>query len=211
MCRLLVVRSEEPFNSAAYLTPFALIARNSKEYQGHGWGCAWTDDDRKWQIYKNIRPVWEDNPSRFPRTSLLVAHARSAFEDRDIVIENNMPFTDGERVFIFNGELRGVKIREQGRIGAEKIFNFIRRFDAGDTLAALKKAVGLIRNRTRSIRGMNIILVKERSIYLSTFFTGDEEYFTMRYKEGPELVICSEAFPSEEGWQSIANETVKAW
>ena len=211
MCRLLVVRSEEPFNSAAYLTPFALIARNSKEYQGHGWGCAWTDDDRKWQIYKNIRPVWEDNPSRFPRTSLLVAHARSAFEDRDIIIENNMPFTDGKRVFIFNGELRGVKIREQGRIGGEKIFNFIRRFDAGDTLAALRKAVDLIRNRTRHIRGMNIILVKERSIYLSTFFTGDEEYFTMRYKEGPELVICSEAFPSEEGWQTIANETVKAW
>src|SRR4030042_1914547 len=211
MCRLIVVRSEEPFNSADYLTPFALIARNSKEYQGHGWGCAWTDDDRKWQIYKKIRPVWEDNPSRFPRPSFLVAHARSAFEDRDIVVENNMPFTDGERVFIFNGELRGVKIREQGRIGAEKIFNFIRRFDAGDTLAALRKAVDLIRNRTRHIRGMNIILVKERSIYLSTFFTGDEEYFTMRYKEGPELVICSEAFPSEEGWQSIANETVKAW
>ncbi|MDI6762263.1 MAG: hypothetical protein QME83_04440 [Thermodesulfobacteriota bacterium] len=212
MCRLLVVRSQEPFNPADYLTPFALIARNSKEYQGHGWGCAWTDDDRKWQIYKNIRPVWEDNnPSRFPRTSLLVAHARSAFEDRDIVVENNMPFTDGERVFIFNGELRGVKIREQGRIGAEKIFNFIRRFDAGDTLAALRKAVDLIRKRTRHIRGMNIILIKEQSIYLSTFFTGDGEYFTMRYKEGPELVICSEAFPSEEGWQSIANETVRAW
>ena len=211
MCRLFVVRSQKQFSPADYLTPFALIARNSKEYQGHGWGCAWTDDDRKWQIYKNIRPVWEDNPSRFPRTSLLVAHARSAFEDRDIVVENNMPFTDGERVFIFNGELRGVKIREQGRIGAEKIFNFIRRFDAGDTLAALRKAVDLIRNRTRHIRGMNIILVKERSIYLSAFFTGDEEYFTMRYKESPELVICSEAFPSEEGWQSIANETVKAW
>ena len=211
MCRLLVVRSEEPFNSAAYLTPFALIARNSKEYQGHGWGCAWTDDDRKWQIYKNIRPVWEDNPSRFPRTSLLVAHARSAFEDRDIVVENNMPFTDGERVFIFNGELRGVKIKEQGRIGAEKIFNFIRRFDRGDTLVALKKAVGLIRNRTRYIRGMNIIMVKERVVYLSTFFNEDEEYFTIRYKEGPELVICSEAYPSEEGWRSIANDTVGVW
>jgi len=58
---------------------------------------------------------------------------------------------------------------------------------------------------------MNIILVKERGIYVSTFFTGDEDYFTMRYKEGPELVICSEAFPSEEGWQCIANETVREW
>lgn len=211
MCRLLAVRSEEPFNPVDYLTPFALIAKNSKEYQGHGWGCAWKGPGEKWELYRNIRPVWEDDPSRFPRTSLLVAHARSAFEDRDIVVENNMPFTDGERIFIFNGELRGVKIRQQGRIGAEKIFNFIRRFDGGDTLAALKKAVGLIRNRTRVIRGMNIIMVRGSGIFLSTFFTGDPDYFTMRYKEGPELVICSEAFPSGEGWQSIPNETVREW
>lgn len=211
MCRLLAVRSEEPFNPVDYLTPFAFISRNSHEYQGHGWGCVWKDSEQKWQIYKNICPVWEDKFNRFPQTTLLIAHARSAFDDRYIVIENNMPFTDGERIFIFNGELRGVKIKEQGRIGAEKIFNFIRRFDDGDTLAALKKAVGLIRNRTRSIRGMNIILVKERSIYLSTFFTGDENYFTMRYKEGSQLAICSEPFPSEEGWRSIDNETVREW
>jgi glutamine amidotransferase len=122
-----------------------------------------------------------------------------------------MPFFDGERVFIFNGELRGVKIREEGRIGAEKIFNFIRRFDNGDTLGALKKAAEIIRNRTRFIRAMNIIMVKERGIYLFTYFTGDEGYFTMRYKDGPELVICSETYPSDEGWRSIANETVRAW
>jgi len=211
MCRLLVVRSEEPFNPVDYLTPFAFIARNSHEYQGHGWGCAWKDADQKWQIYKNICPAWEDQFNQFPQTTLLIAHARSAFEDRDIVIENNMPFTDGERIFIFNGELRGVKIKEEGRIGAEKIFNFIRRFDHGDTLAALKKAVGLLRDRTRSIRGMNIILVREKGIYLSTYFTSETDYFTMRYKEGPQLVICSESFPSEEGWQSIDNETVREW
>ncbi len=211
MCRLLVVRSQEPFDPAGHLARFALIALNSKEYQGHGWGCAWKDEGQRWQIYRNICPVWDDDYSRFPPTSLLIAHARSAFEDRDIVVENNMPFSDGERVFIFNGELRGVKIREQGRIGAEKIFNFIRRFDTGDTLAALKKAAGLIRNRTRYIRAMNIIMVKERAIYLSTFFSEDEEYFTIRYKEGPELVICSEVYPSEEGWRGIANETVKVW
>jgi len=211
MCRLLAVRSEQPFAPADYLTPFALIAKNSKEYQGHGWGCAWKDVDQKWQLYKNICPVWEDDFHHLPQTTLLIAHARSAFEDRDIIVENNMPFSDGERVFIFNGELRGVRIKEQGRIGAEKIFNFIRRFDDGDTLAALKKGGGLIRQRTRSIRGMNIILARGDEIYLSTFFTGDEDYFTMRYKEEPQLVICSEAFSSEEGWQSIPNETVRKW
>jgi glutamine amidotransferase len=211
MCRLLVVRSQQSFHPGDHLSRFASIARNSKEYQGHGWGCAWKNEGQSWQIYRNLSPVWEDDLSRFPRTSLLIAHARSAFEDRDVVVENNMPFTDGERIFIFNGELRGVKIREQGRIGAEKIFNFIRRFDNGDTLAALKKAVELIRKRTRYIRGMNIIMAKSKAVYLSTFFTEDEEYFTIHYKEGPELVICSEAFPSEEGWRSIANGTVREW
>jgi glutamine amidotransferase len=210
MCRLLVVRSDKLFDPEKHLARFALVAKKSSEYQGHGWGCAWRHG-RTWQVYHNICPIWEDDFTRFPKTSLLIAHARSAFEDKDIVVENNMPFFDGERVFIFNGELRGVKIREQGRIGAEKIFNFIRRFDNGDTLGALRKAGEIIRNRTRSIRAMNIILVKERGIYLSTYFTGDEDYFTMRYKDGHELVICSEIYPSDEGWQSIANETVRAW
>lgn len=211
MCRLLVVRSQETFDPKEHLARFASIAKNSKEYQGHGWGVAWKDDRQDWQLYRTIRPIWEDNHSRFPRTSLLVAHARSAFEDREIVVENNMPFSDGERIFIFNGELRGVRLQEQGRIGAEKIFNFIRRFDHGDTLLALKKAVEIIRHRTRSIRAMNIIIVKGRAVYLSTCFTGDEEYFTMRTKEGPELVICSEVYPAEGGWRGIPNETVRVW
>jgi predicted glutamine amidotransferase len=211
MCRLLVVRSQETFDPAGHLTRFASVSKNSKEYQGHGWGCAWKDSEQNWQVYRNVCPVWEDDYARFPRTSLLVAHARSAFKDRDIVVENNMPFSDGERVFIFNGELQGVKIQEQGRIGAEKIFNFIRRFDRGDTLVALGKAVEILRNRTRYIRAMNIIMVKERAVYLSTFFSEDEDYFTMRYKEGRELVICSEVYPSEEGWKSIANGTVGVW
>ena len=211
MCRLLVVRSQETFDPADHLTRFAFVAKNSKEYQGHGWGCAWKDSEQNWQFYRNVCPVWEDDHARFPRTSLLVAHARSAFKDRDIVVENNMPFSDGERVFIFNGELQGVKIQEQGRIGAEKIFNFIRRFDHGDALTALKKAVEILRNRTRYIRAMNIIMVKERAVYLSTFFSEDEDYFTMRYKEGHELIICSEVYPSEEGWKSIANGNVGVW
>jgi predicted glutamine amidotransferase len=211
MCRLLIVRSQESFDPRGHLMRFASLCRNSKEFQGHGWGCAWKEEGRGWQIYRNLCPVWDDDYSRLPRTNLLVAHARSAFEDKDICVENNMPFTDGERIFIFNGELRGVKIREEGRIGAEKIFNFIRRFDSGDTLGALKKATGLIRNRTRHIRAMNIIMVKEHAIYLSTFFTGDEDYFTIRYKEGSELVVCSEAYPSEEGWQCVANGTVREW
>ena len=211
MCRLLTVRSEKPFAIMPHLGKFADIARNSKEYQGHGWGCSYRDKSGLWRFYKNINPVWEDDLSRFGATTLLVAHARSAFEDRDIVIENNMPFFDGRTVFVFNGELRGVQIREQGRIGAEKIFNFIRRFDREDTLKALEKAVGIIKKRTRYIRGMNIIMVNEGGVFVSSFFNEDEEYFTMRYREGTELIICSEPYPSGKKWQRIANNSVRVW
>jgi glutamine amidotransferase len=194
-----------------YLSKFADISRNSKEYQGHGWGCAYRDETAGWKLYKNIIPVWKDDLSRFGKTSLLVAHARSAFEDRDIVVENNMPFFDGRTVFVFNGELRGVKIREEGRIGAEKIFNYIRRFDQGDTRRALIKAVAIIKKRTRSIRGMNIIMVNDDGIFVSSYFTEDDMYFTMRYREGRELVICSTAFAGEKNWHSIANRSMRVW
>jgi len=211
VCRLLTVKSETPFAIAPHLKRFADIARNSREYQGHGWGCAFLDEKAAWRFYRNISPVWEDDLSRFGTTSLLVAHARSAFEDKDIVIENNMPFFDGRTVFIFNGELRGVKIREAGRIGAEKIFNYIRRFDKGDTRRALIKAVEIIRKRTRHIRGMNIIMINESGIFVSSFFSEDDDYFTLRFREGRELVICSAAYPDENNWHTIANESVRAW
>ena len=211
MCRLLTIKSETPFAITPHLEKFADIAKYSKEYQGHGWGCAYLDASAGWQFYKNINPVWQDDFSQFGETKLLVVHARSAFEDRNIVIENNMPFFDGRTVYIFNGELRGVKIREQGRIGAEKIFNYIRRFDNGDTRQALAKAVGIIRKRTRYIRGMNIIMANDKGIFVSSYFTEDEDYFTLRYREGRELVICSAPYPAEKNWQKIANDSVRVW
>jgi len=211
MCRLLTVHAKEAFEIQPHLENFAYISRHSKEYQGHGWGCAYKDEKGRWRIYRNINPVWEDDFTPFPATTVLVAHARSAFEDRDIVVENNMPFFDGRTVFIFNGELRGVKIRSEGRIGAEKIFNFIKRFDKGETLPALTKAVGIIKKRTAHIRGMNIILVNDEGIHVSSFFSEDEEYFTMHYREGDGLTICSDPYPSEEGWRSIANDSIRIW
>lgn len=211
MCRLLTIHAQAPFTIGPHLETFSRIAKNSKEYQGHGWGCAYQDPAGQWQIYRNIKPVWEDDLSRFGQTSLLVAHARSAFEDRDIVVENNMPFFDGRTVYVFNGELRGVKIREEGRIGAEKIFNYIRRFDKGDTRQALAKAVGIIKKRTRRIRGMNIIMVNETGIYVSSYFTEDPSYFTMSYRQEDDLIICSDPYPCEKNWHPITNDSIRKW
>jgi predicted glutamine amidotransferase len=209
MCRLLYVRNKTDFKLSEHLKKFAEIARNSKEYQGHGWGCSYLQKG-EWKHYKNILPIWEDNLDQFGTSILLVAHARSAFRDRDIVVENNMPFYDDKYVFIFNGELHGVKIKADGRIGAEKIFNFIKRFDKGDMLKALSKGVDIIGKQSRYIRAMNIIIANKEKVFLSTQFNEDHTYFTLYYKQTDnELILCSEPYSKENNWVALKNNTKK--
>jgi predicted glutamine amidotransferase len=211
MCRLLYLRSEQEFDITEYLEKFAFISKNSKEYQGHGWGFAYLKNNQ-WQVYKNINPIWEDNFDIFGKTTILIGHARSAFQDKDIRVENNMPFTSSDIIYIFNGELHGVKIQEEGRIGAEKIFNFILRFNKGNLFDALKKGTAIIERRSNYIRAMNIIMADKKLVYLSTLFNEDKEYFTMHVKKkNNKLIICSDPFPEENGWQKIENRTVKVF
>ena len=210
MCRLLYVRSATAFKVSEVLTPFAEIARDSREYQGHGWGCArWIAG--RWQIYRDIRPVWEDDLAQFAPATVFIAHARSAFRDEGIAVENNMPFSDGESLFVFNGELNGVRIRESGRIGAEKIYNYIRRFDKGDKLTALARGTEIIGKRTRYVRAMNIVLAEGENAWLATTYNEDEHYFQMHeVTRGTRRMVCSEPFPGETDWSPIANGTVTA-
>jgi glutamine amidotransferase len=210
MCRLLLVKSDREFAIADQLVRFAHIAKNNKEFQGHGWGCAYQKNG-SWRHYKNIAPIWEDDITRFGASKLLLAHARSAFKDEGIAVENNMPFFDSRYVFIFNGELRGVKIAEQGRIGAEKIFNFIKRFDRGNMLEALQRGTDLIRKRTKYIRAMNIIMADDQRAYLASIFNEEPDYFTLHYsRDGGRLIVASDPLPGDERWAEIANGTVRA-
>jgi glutamine amidotransferase len=208
MCRLLLVRSDREFAITDELAGLASIAKHSKEFQGHGWGCAWLENGA-WKHYRNIRPIWEDNLEQFGESRLLLAHARSAYKDEGIVVENNMPFYDDRYVFIFNGELRGVRIAEQGRIGAEKIFNFIKRFDRGDMLEALSRSIGVIEKRTRYIRAMNIMIADSENAYVASLFNEDPDYFTLRVStENGKLIIASETLPGNRRWEKVANRSV---
>jgi predicted glutamine amidotransferase len=208
MCRLLCVRADHQFDMRPHLATFAEISCNSKEYQGHGWGCAWLWGD-EWRVYRNIDPIWEDYRSVVGETTLMVAHARSAFRDEGIWVENNMPFADGGYVFAFNGELRGVRIKEQGRTGAEKVFNYIKRFDKGDMLQALKRSLAIIGRRTRYIRAINIVLASKSRIFVASQFNEDPEYFQMqtRRRDGVDI-LCSEAYPGEHDWMPVSNGTI---
>ncbi|MFT5111072.1 MAG: putative glutamine amidotransferase [Parasphingorhabdus sp.] len=210
MCRLLLVRNVEAMSPLPYLKAFQQVARDSNEYQGHGWGCCWLDSQNNWQFHHTIRPVWEDDRDDFPDTRLFLAHARSAFRDEGIQVENNMPFTDGHRVFLFNGELRGVKVKAEGRIGAEKLFNYVKRFDKGDFAAAVNKGVEVIKKRSQYIRAMNFFVADSDRIQICSEFNEHPEYFQMQQTYfGQTQVICSKAFSMDQhsSWQPIDNHS----
>lgn len=208
MCRLLYINSRKEFQINEYLQKFARISKESREYQGHGWGCSYIDNG-VWNHYKNVNPIWEDDFSSFGKTSRLIAHARSAFRDEGIIVENNMPFHDSRYIFIFNGELRGVKIKEEGRIGAEKIFNYIKRFDKNGIKDAILKGTEIIIKKSSYIRAMNIIINDENSAYVYSYFNEDADYFTLHSKIDNNIsVVCSEPFRGETGWNKISNNSL---
>lgn len=210
MCRLLLVKSKEKFAILHHLKKFAQLSKNSKEYQGHGWGLAYLKDN-KWKYYKNIKPLWEDNIDQFKNisTNYLLVHTRSAFKDEGIVVENNMPFYDKDYVFIFNGELQGVRINSEGRIGAEKIFNYIKKINKGNMLETLHKSTKIINKLSRYVKAINIIIADKQSAYVYSQFNEDPDYFTMyKHETDKQLIICSDKYPNEKDWKKLPNNYI---
>ncbi len=209
MCRLLYIKSQNKFDIQTHLQQFSQIAENSSEYQGHGWGCAYLHDD-EWRMYKNVQPIWKDDLSVFGQSTMLVAHVRSAFRDEDIVVENNMPFRSGKYFFIFNGELHGVRIKENGRSGAAKIFNYIMRFHKGNTNDAISKSMAIIQKRSKYIRAANLIIADKTNAWVHSSFNQDADYFTMHYKiTEDQTVICSDPYPDQDDWSIIENHSLR--
>jgi len=210
MCRIIGIKTEEPEDNNERLKQFSQMCKNSKEYQGHGWGMAWYDG-REWKEHHSIIPIWKDNIPKIAKTTRLIIHARSAFQNKDIILENTMPFTNPKknRIFVFNGELRGVRINIEGRIGAEKIFNYIQRITKDDILEGLKKALPIIVKKSSYIRAMNMIIAEEKRLYLSTKYNEQPEYFTMhRYEENGIKIVCSEPIDDKK-WERIENNTIE--
>ena len=209
MCRLLAIKSKCKFSVQPYLISFAEMCKESKEFQGHGWGCS-VLTDFGWKVYKNIKPIWEDEIPEFGPVTQLLAHARSAFRDEGIIVENNMPFNDAKYQFIFNGELQGVTIKESGRIGAEKIFNYLKRFDKGNTKFAIKKGVDVINKKTRYIRAMNIIISDAENLYVNNMYNEDPDYFNLTIHQKADFTaVCSQKLNIIDEWTLLPNNTIK--
>jgi predicted glutamine amidotransferase len=211
MCRLLAVKAPEPFEIAPYLAAFAEVARGSSEYQGDGWGCAWRHDGA-WQLHRSEWPIWNEQPTQLGRTSFLVAHARSAFDSQGPMIAHTQPFVSGDQAFAFNGELRGVHLAMPGRIGAEKLFNLIRRVANGDPSHALARAAALVRSRSDYVRAMNVLLADGDRLLVHSLFSEQPEYFTLHAgKHDGRLVVCSAPLPVGGDWRPLANDSLEVF
>jgi predicted glutamine amidotransferase len=210
MCRLLAVRKKKEFEIAPFLKHFSRISKNSEEYQGHGWGLAYQKGG-KWMHYKNVMPIWEDDLNQFQKTKFMIVHARSAFQDKGIIVKNNMPFYDQKYVFIFNGQLSGVKIKEKGRIGAEKIFNFIKRFDNKDAKKMLIKGIEQLKKRTKEYKAINVIMATKDKIFVSNNYNERPNYFQMYFNDSDGIVICSDPLDNTTSWKKFKNNEIRAW
>ncbi len=211
MCRMLWVQARTIVSTGFYLDQFATVSRMSKEYQGHGWGIAYQSRNH-WVQYRTTQPIWEDALYRFGETDRMLVHARSAFQDRDIVVENNMPFIFDDIVFAFNGELRGVRLSIPGRTGAHKILNLFHRFYEGDLAGALTRTVKVLQKQTRYIRALNMIISNGKHMVAYNYFNEDPEYFTMwKYQKQDVTVVASEPLPALNPWKPLAFATVEEY
>ncbi len=184
---------------AILLDRFSNACKYSKEYQGDGWGATYYQQGR-WQSHHEIRPIWESDLKFLRHSQVVLLHARSASFGEEPDITNNMPFETDRFSFVFNGELRGVRLAAPGRIGAEKIFRFILNFYRGNLEEAIKKAVPIIERRVQYIRAMNFIILDklEGRFYVYSSFSEDPDYFTMHNLRSDDVVISSDPIPNLE-------------
>jgi predicted glutamine amidotransferase len=210
MCRLLAVVSRDPIDVKHHLDAFTEVCITSPEYQGHGWGCAVLRGN-SWEQYRSVDPIWSDRFRPSGQIHLLLAHARSAFRNEDIVVDNNMPFMNDDQAFIFNGELHGVRLSVEGRTGAHRLFRFLRNGHLPDKREAVRRGMRILRSRTAHIRACNFILADPGRIIVHSLFNDDPDYFTMYQRRTPDdLVVCSSRYLDQTaGWTALPNDSLE--
>jgi predicted glutamine amidotransferase len=209
MCRFLLVKSEHEFETAPYLERFAEVCRTSSEYQGDGWGVmVGTNGSRR--LVKHLEPIWSADLSGFASARFLLAHARSAFRDSAPELDANMPFQDHRWAYAFNGELHGVSVKAEGTTGAAKVFHLMQRLDRGDMWDAFRRAVEVVRSRTRHIRALNAVLTDTERVCVASIYSGDPDYFALHLRRRNGLLeLCSRPLDDNAGWSRLPNNTIR--
>jgi predicted glutamine amidotransferase len=220
MCRILALQGDEPVAPLPWIEAFAERCRASREYQGDGWGVAWRENDA-WVRYRSVQPIWDDLPATLPSSRVILVHARSAFRNEGVTVENNMPFIEGDLAFAFNGELRGVRLAVPGETGAARLLHVFKRFRAaagGDGLAALARLDEVIASRTEYVRALNLVISDGDRIWINARHSEDPDYFTL-YRAQVDVMpgVSARMVTSERlaipglapTWDAIPNHTTR--
>lgn len=202
--------SKENIKINDYLKEFADICEKSltpdNDRQKDGWGIFTLE-----QYYKSIKPIWTEKFlfDKFLSSKLLVVHSRSAHSNEND-IELNQPYVDQGLVFIFNGLLKNVKIKIDGKIGAQKLFNLIKKIYQENNNDYWKKFFKYVIDNTEFIVGMNIILLdlNLKKLNLISVFNKHPDYFTLRlYQDENLIIVCSQPL-SKFNFQKLPSETI---
>ncbi len=201
MCRFILVKSEKEIKPIEILNKFSVDVKKNKtpdgDLQEDGWGFCYLNEKDQWQIYKSIKPIWEETKkfSEFPKCKMFLSHARSAsFVNQKGFIEFNQPYISKDYAFVFNGLLKGVNLPNiPGKIGAEKIWNMLQIQLKKENP---KKALASIKNKllksSREIVALNIGLADKDGIYSLNFFTSHKDYYQMFKSVGNNAaIVCS--------------------
>jgi len=213
VCRILALCAGAGLDLAPWMRSFRSVCATSKEYQGHGWGVAWIEGG-EWRRHRSLDPIWEDSFVP-PPSQLALVHARSAFQNRNIEVENNMPFLGERFAFGFNGELRGVRLRTPGETGAARLHALTERFgleEATDPARVLQRLDAVTQARSAYVRALNVVICDGRALYAHCRFGEDPDYFTLHRAKlagvGRGEVICSEPLVDlevETKWRPFEN------
>ncbi|MBW2971260.1 hypothetical protein KY320_03810 [Candidatus Woesearchaeota archaeon] len=214
MCRFLIIIAEKQFDATSHLNSFAELCKNSEEFQGDGWGvCYPAPKQEGWKCHRSIKPIWQEQHlfDSLPATKILVAHARSSFQDRGPNIEFTQPFVNEKLVFVFNGEISGVKIRARGNNGAQKLFTLIQQNSSNGYKEALQILKRLIEDNSEHIKAMNVGLLHQNKIYVLCKYSERPNYFGLHYYNGKDenemQIVCSQPYGSYD-FKPIPNNQV---
>ncbi len=227
MCRMLIASGKIDLNPL--LEGMILMAKDQtkihelNEEKGlgtwihkDGWGIAYLDEDKEWQIYRSTLPIFKDPETdkfRTIKTNQVMIHSRFKMGS-GIAIKNTHPFifkknNPGTFVFCHNGFIDEQIIFDKkhysvsGETDSEKLFYSIltdlKRFK-------LSKAIRRNFKKYKKITGTNIILTSNKKTVIATRENKFPRYYQMSMAQNESLrIFSSEPLPNmpQMSWQPL--------
>ena len=217
MCRLMGIFSKEEFsieNQRELIENFKAIAKQDRTI-GHthadGWGLAWLEDN-SYRIFKNTKPIWEDEIPQNITSRSYIIHARKASVGR-VDINNTHPFQIGDLILAHNGHINSdiptYSHKPLGDTDSESLLALLTDlYEGGYTIeTALSRILQGIGNDFYAI---NLIIgsLKERAFWILNYYNDIDDvhnlHYTIRYKvDDDKLIVASEPIDNDE-WKELS-------